>query len=166
MTTICCGADYSHCVDCYTKIPLTIDFIMAYKRKTWQEKLHNGLLSKVEVVDKKFADIPQGATMFIATPEIVDAYIRHIPKGVQSSLQQMRKDLAAGHNAEYCCPITSGIFLRIVAEAAYEEYMERKNLSKITPFWRMIDSKAPVAKKLTFGTDFIRAQRAKEGLGW
>ncbi|MFI4962682.1 MAG: hypothetical protein ACHP6H_02365 [Legionellales bacterium] len=137
---------------------------MAYKRKTWQEKLHNGKVSKIEVLDKNFADIPKGATMLIATPEIVDAYIRNIPKGTHTGLQQMRKDLAAEYNAQYCCPVTSGIFLRIVAEAAYGEYMAGKPLKKITPFWRMIDGKAPVTKKLTFGVAFIKEQRAKEGL--
>ncbi len=139
---------------------------MAYKRKTWQEKLHNGLPDKVEITDKKFADVPMGASMYIATPEVVDAYIRQIPKGTHTNLQQMRKDLAAEHNAEYSCPITSGIFLRIVAEAAYEEYMAGKPLKKITPFWRMIDSKAPAAGKLTFGVDFIKEQRSKEGLAF
>ena len=137
---------------------------MAYKRKTWQEKLHNGHPWKVEVVDKKFADIPEGATMLVATPEIVDAYIRDIPAGTQTTLQQMRKDLAAEYNAQFCCPITSGIFLRIVAEAAYEEYKAGKPLKKVTPFWRIIDSKAPVAKKLTFGTEFIKQQRSAESL--
>ncbi len=137
---------------------------MAYKRKTWQEKLHNDHPEKVEIVDKQFADIPAGASMYIATPMIVDAYIRNIPKGTHTSLQQMRKDLAAEHKAEYTCPITSGIFLRIVSEAAYEEIVAGKLLKNITPFWRMIDSKAPVAKKLSFGTDFIKEQRQKEGL--
>lgn len=137
---------------------------MAYRRKTWQEKLHNNHPEKVETVDRKFADIPAGASMYIATPEIVDAYIRNIPKGTHTSLQQMRKDLAAEHNAEYTCPITSGIFLRIVSEAAYEEIAAGKPLKNITPFWRMIDSKAPVAKKLSFGTEFIIEQRKKEGL--
>jgi hypothetical protein len=137
---------------------------MAYKRKTWQEKLHNNHPEKVEVVDSKFADIPAGASMYIANPLIVDAYIRNIPKGTHTSLQQMRKDLATEHNAEYTCPIISGIFLRIAAEAADEEYMAGKPLKKITPFWRMIDSKSPAAKKLTFGTDFVAQQRAAEGL--
>ncbi len=137
---------------------------MAYKRKTWQEKQHNNHPEKVEVVNEKFADIPAGASMYIATPLIVDAYIRNIPEGVHTSLQQMRKDLAAEHGAEYTCPITSGIFLRIVSEAAYEEFMGGKPLKKITPFWRMIDSKAPVAKKLSFGSDFVKELRQKEGL--
>jgi len=92
--------------------------IMAYKRKTWQEKLHNGHPWKVGVVDKKFADIPEGATMLVATPEIVEAYIRNISEGTNTTLQQMCKDLTAEYHAGYCCPITSGIFLRIVAEAA------------------------------------------------
>ncbi len=122
---------------------------MAYKRKTWQDKLHNGIPWKVEVTDKKFADVPEGATMLIATPEIVEAYIRNIPAGTHTSLQQMRKDLAAEYNAQYSCPITSGIFLRIVAEAAYEEYVAGKSLKKIAPFWRMIDKKARLRPNLS-----------------
>ena len=102
--------------------------------------------------------------MFVGTPEIVEAYIRNIPAGVHTSLQQMRKDLAADNNAEYSCPITAGIFLRIVAEAAYEEYIAGKSIKKIAPFWRIIDRKAAVVKKLTFGTELIAEQRAKEGL--
>ena len=137
---------------------------MAYKRKTWQEKMHNGIPPKVEITTKKFADVPDGATMFIGTPELVDAYIRNIPKGVHTSLQQMRKDLAAVYNAAYTCPVTSGIFLRIVAEAAHEAFIAGKPIKKTTPFWRMTDSRSPVAKKLTFGTEFVKEQREKEGL--
>ncbi len=118
----------------------------------------------MEVLDKRFGDVPAGASMFIATPEIVDKYIRNLPYGVAGSLQQMRKDLAANHNAQYCCPITSGIFLRIASEAAYEEYMAGKNIKDITPFWRMIDSKSPVIKKLACGAGFVKFQRVNEGL--
>jgi hypothetical protein len=104
--------------------------------------------------------------MLVSTPEIVDAYIRNIPEGVHTSLQQMRKDLAAAHNAEYSCPITSGIFLRIAAEAAWEAYTAGAPVGEVTPFWRMVDSKAPVCKKLSFGTDFIKQQREREGLSF
>ncbi|MBS1773492.1 MAG: hypothetical protein JST82_11590 [Bacteroidetes bacterium] len=135
---------------------------MTYKRKTWAEKMKPGMKPHVEKVDKDFADIPAGASMLIATPEIVDAYIRHIPKGSHTSLQQMRKDLAIEYNAEYTCPVTSGIFLRIVAEHAYEEYQKGKSLSNITPFWRILDRKSPSFKKLTFGTAFVEEQWEKE----
>lgn len=135
---------------------------MAAKRKTWAEKMNPDAEPKVKKVDSDFADIPAGATMLIATPNIVDDYIRHIPKGTTATLQQMRKDLAAEYNAEFMCPVTAGIFLRIVAENAYEEYLKGKPVSKITPFWRMIDKKSPAIKKLTFGADFVLEQRQKE----
>ena len=79
---------------------------MAYKRKTWQEKLHIDKQAHIEKIDKDFADIPAGCKMLVATPLIVDAYIRNIPKGSSTTLQQMRKDLASEYNADYTCPIT------------------------------------------------------------
>ena len=41
---------------------------MAYKRKTWHEKMNPKMEAKTEIVDRKFADIPEGAKMFIPTP--------------------------------------------------------------------------------------------------
>jgi hypothetical protein len=131
-------------------------------KKTWAEKYQTTAEPKIERTDKKFADIPEGVNLLIATPKIVDEYIRQIPKGKSTDIKTMRKDLAAEFHAEYTCPITSGIFLRIVAEKAYEEMQQGKK--QVTPFWRMIDPKSPTAKKLTFGTDFIKEQRAKEGI--
>lgn len=137
---------------------------MAHKRKSWQEKLHNGSTHKVEITDKKFADIPEGATMLVPTPEIVNTYISNIPTGHSVTLQQMRKDLAATYHAAYCCPITSGIFVRIAAEAAYEAHINGSQLADITPFWRIIDRKSPALKKLSSGPDFVMEQREREGL--
>ncbi len=133
-------------------------------KKTWQEKFNVAREPVVEITDKKFADIPEGSKMLIATPKVVDDYVKQIPKGKHTSLQQMRKDLAAEFNAAYTCPITSGIFLRIVSELAYEHYQNGTPLKKITPFWRMIDKKAPLAKKLSFGYEFVAEQRKNEGL--
>jgi len=137
---------------------------MVYKRKSWAEKMTSSAKPKVEVTDKKFADIPEGAKMLVATPKIVEEYVKNIPEGSSSTLQQMRQDLAREYCAEYSCPITSGIFLRIVAEHAYEELQKGKSVDEVAPFWRIIDSKAPAAKKLTFGMDFLKEQRKNEGL--
>lgn len=134
----------------------------AYKRKTWQEKLHDGRKPQVEKAVKDFAGIRAGQTMLIPTPELIDDYIRQIPKGKTVDTPTIRKDLAIANNAEATCPLTTGIFLRIVAEAAYEDYQSGKPMSKITPFWRVIDEGSPTAKKLTFGTQFIKEQRARE----
>lgn len=136
----------------------------AYKRKSWIEKRNTGKEPVIERIDGDFADIRSGETMLIATPAVVDDYIRQISRGRQTTLQQMRKDLAAAFHADKTCPVTAGIFLRIVAEAAWEEYQQGKALRSITPFWRIMDEKSPTAKKLSFGTDWLMAQRKKEGL--
>jgi len=141
------------------------DFIMgAYKRKTWVEKLHIDRQPVIEKAEKDFAGIRAGQIMLIPTPKIVDEYIRQIPKGRETDTATLRKDLAAEYHAEVTCPLTTGIFIRIAAEAAYEEYKKGKPLSKITPFWRVISEKSPVAKKLTFGTKLLTEQRKKEGI--
>jgi hypothetical protein len=134
------------------------------KRKTWQEKLHIDKKAEVKKIEFDFAGIPAGSKMLIPTPLIVDQYIRQIPKGHFTDLQQIRKDLAAEYNAEFTCPLTTGIFIRIVAEAAYEEYEKGKAISKITPFWRSLSARSPSAKKLSFGIQFLLDQQKKEGI--
>lgn len=133
-------------------------------RKTWAEKMNRGSKPKIEITDKNFADIPAGHSMLIATPEIVEEYVNNIPEGTNVSIKQMREDLAAEHHAEYTCPVTSGIFLRIVAENAYEQLQQGKSKDEIAPFWRMIDMKSTSAKKLACGLDFLKELRQKEGL--
>ena len=136
----------------------------AYKTKTWTEKLNIDRKPVVEKVNKDFAGVKAGQMMLIATAKIVDAYIRHIPKGKQADLNTIRKDLAAEYHAEITCPLTTGIFLRIAAEAAYEEFEKGKPVDKITPFWRVIDEQSNTAKKLSFGTKLLKEQRNKEGI--
>lgn len=137
---------------------------MAYKRKTWAEKMNPDTAPKVEITDKHFADVPEGATMLIATPTIVEEYVKHLPEGTNTTLQQMRKDLAAEYKAQYACPITTGMFLRIVSEKAYDEYKHGKDINEIAPFWRIVGLGSNTAKRLSFGTDFLAEQRRKEGL--
>ncbi len=136
----------------------------AYHRKSWIEKRDIEKQPVVKKLDKDFADMHTGEKMLIATPNIVDHYIRQIPSGKQNSLKTMRRDLATEYGADVTCPVTSGIFLRILAEAAWEEYLQGKALKNITPFWRIMDEHSPGAKKLSFGTDFLIERRKKEKL--
>jgi len=136
----------------------------SFKRKTWAEKMLPCRKYEVKKNDYDFADIPAGSKMLIATPKIVDDYVRQIPKGYFTDIKQIRKDLAAGYKAEYTCPVTTGIFIRIIAENAHEEYIKGRSLSKITPFWRALSAKSPSAKKLSFGIKFLKDQQKKEGI--
>lgn len=135
------------------------------KGKSWIDKVNDPTKTHVvKKLEKDFADMPAGAKMLIATPKIVDDYVRQIPKGKSGSLSTMRKDLAIEYGAEYTCPVTSGIFLRIVSEAAHEQIEKGTPLTKVAPFWRVIDEKSALNKKLSFGQNFVKQQRKKEGL--
>lgn len=127
-------------------------------RKTWTDKLHETKQAKVKRIETDFADIPAGSSMFIATPQIIDGYVKQLKKGAQVNIKTLRKDLALQHGADYTCPVTTGIFLRIVAEAAYENLQQGTPVSKLTPFWRVIEPDSPLAKKLSFGQDFLKKQ--------
>jgi ABC-type uncharacterized transport system ATPase subunit len=131
-------------------------------KKTWLDKLNETKEPKLKRIDIDFADIPAGSNMFIATPKIIDMYIQEIGVGKRVDTKTLRKDLALAHNADYTCPVTTGIFLRIVAEANYEKLQQGKNVEEITPFWRVIEPNSVLAKKLTFGQDFLLQQIEKE----
>ena len=132
-------------------------------QKSWDDRMEQDH-SVVKKLDKDFADMKAGSLMYISNPKTIATYIRNIPKGKAVNLKTMRNDLALEHAAEVTCPVTTGIFLRIVAEAANEQLDQGKAIGRITPFWRVIDTKMPLAKKLTFGTKLIREQRKKENL--
>ena len=100
--------------------------------------------------------------MFIATPRIIDEYIKHIPYGKSTELSTMRNDLATDYQADKTCPVTTGIFLRIVSEASYEELKSGKGIEEVTPFWRIVNPKSKLANKLECGAEFINKQRGNE----
>ena len=132
--------------------------------KSWQQKFDNGRIPVLESADKDWAGIPAGEKFLISTPAEIDAYIRHIPKGRAVSFATLKRDIALEHGTEYMCPLTAGIFTRIVAELAHEKISLGSPAEDVTPFWRVVDLKMPLAKKLSFGTDFIRTMREQEGL--
>ncbi len=135
------------------------------KGKSWSDKLNDpSKVHQLKRLEKDFADMPANSNMLIATPKIIDEYVRQIPKGSSSNLATMRRDLANEFGADYTCPVTSGIFLRIVSEAAHEQLQTGISINKITPFWRVVDEKSPLNKKLTFGEEFVKNQRKKEGI--
>jgi len=133
-------------------------------KKTWIEKRDTEKSFQVKRIDKKFADIPEGSTMFIATPQIIDNYVKDIPFGATTELSTMRNDLAIIYQADKTCPVTTGVFLRIVSEASFEEWKLGKSLDEVTPFWRIVDPNSKLAKKLECGIDFIQNQREQEGI--
>ena len=72
--------------------------------------------------------------------------------------------MAKEYQADKTCPVTTGIFLRIVPEASYEEYDNGIDLNTITPFWRMVGPNSKLAGKLACGIDFIAEIQTQENI--
>ncbi len=133
-------------------------------KQPWNDKLNKKAEPKVKHIDKRFSDIEEDSDMLVATPKIFEEYIRKIPKGEFVDIKKVRKDLAKRFKADATCPVTTGLFLRIVAESAFEKYQSGTKSSEIPPFWRVIAPNSSIAKKLSFGTEFITSMQKKEGI--
>jgi hypothetical protein len=139
-----------------------LETIMPSKPKTWKQKM-NAKPPHTVVLDKDFAGVPAGARLLISCPVEVENYLRtKVPPGETREIQQMRRELAAVYGADAACPVSTAIFLRTVAEAAWDEIEAGAPISEVAPFWRVVDPKSPLAKKLRAGSTWIEQQRLAE----
>ena len=129
-------------------------------KKSWIDKFNQPREKTIKVLDTNFSDMKVGDKMLIATPKIIDEYINQVPKSYTVDMKTMRKDLALTHQAEVTCPVTTGIFLRIVSEVSYENIIQGEKSP--TPFWRVVDPKSKLANKLACGPRFIQKMRDLE----
>ena len=132
--------------------------------KSWAEKMEKPALPEVKPLRHAFADLRENSRMLIPTPRLIEKYLMNTEPGTTVDIKQMRADLAAENHADGTCPMTTGIFLRIVSEYTNEMKMAGQPLKKLTPIWRVLHPRAPIWKKLTFDKDWILALQLKENL--
>ncbi len=130
--------------------------------KSWAEKLQGGQPAHISRMTKAMWGLKRGDKLFIATPKMVFDYMRSIRKGSTRTMGQMRASFAEAHGADGTCPMTSSIFARIAAEAALADVAAGAPVEKVTPFWRLIDEKSPIARKLSCGPAFVADMRQRE----
>lgn len=130
--------------------------------KSWDEKLLTSKPPRVEVVEKAFWGMIPGDRMLISSPKEIDALIREIPLGETRTVTQMKQTLADRHRAKITCPLTMGIFLRIVCEAAQARIEAGEPIDSVTPFWRAIEPKSALRKKFSFDPSVIDQHLARE----
>ena len=133
-------------------------------KMSWIDKRDSDYSYKIKTSTKSFADIEEGSKMLVATPLIIDSYIKKIPFGTVTNLSSLRDDLALEFQVDKTCPVSTAIFLKIVANASYEELSLGIDISEVAPFWRVVDPDSKLAKKLNCGIEFIINQRINEGL--
>ena len=131
-------------------------------RKSWQEKLADSKdLPKVVEINDKMSKRWGTGTVVIPAPIEVDEIMQKVPRGKLITTAQIRALLAKKHGATIGCPLTTGIFAWIAANAAEEAATEGKQ--DITPYWRTLKSGGELNEKYPGGVETQAVRLRKEG---
>jgi hypothetical protein len=134
----------------------------ASKKKSWQEKLADSKdLPKVAPIDCTKTKRWGEGTFVIPAPLEVDAAMKKVRRRKLTTIDAIRRVLAKKHGATIACPLTTGIFAWIAANAADEA--EQEGRSRITPYWRTLKSGGELNPKYPGGIKNLRARLAAEG---
>ena len=128
-------------------------------RKSWREKLETQDHSKIVQIPPRMTNRFGEGTMLIPRPLDVDALIRKAKKGQLITVSEIRSRLARDNNVDVTCPITTGIFVRICAEAAAEGLEDGKK--QVTPYWRVVKADGSLNEKFPGGAK-EQSRRLKE----
>ena len=133
-----------------------------WKPKTkWRDKLEKEQEPQVVDVPENWRKKYGPGKMLIPRPLDVDAQMRRVRKGRVVTQSALREKLAADQKVEYCCPMTTGIFIRIAAEAAEEDLQSGKK--RITPYWRVVKNDGSLNEKFPGGAKAQAAKLKEEG---
>ncbi len=119
-------------------------------RTSWRAKLEQPQEAKIVKVPPKMSHFGKGM-MLIPTPLLVDELVRKVGKGKLVTVSELRRRLAQDFSADLTCPLTTGIFLRIAAEAAEEDRANGRK--RITPYWRVVKDDGRLNPKFPGGID-------------
>lgn len=131
-------------------------------KKSWREKLADDKgLPKVAKVTGKMSKRRGQGTMVVPAPIEVDALMKQVPSGRVVTTNELRAALAKSHNADFACPLTTGIFSWIAAHAAAEA--EAEGAKDFTPFWRTLKTDGEVNAKFPGGVEQVAKRLRAEG---
>jgi hypothetical protein len=133
----------------------------------WVTKLRPDLQPKV---------VPDGkgsGTLLIPTPLLVAEEVRRVRRGRLVTAAAIRDRLAERFGADRTCPLTTGIFLSIIAGSAEEQLAAGRR--PVAPYWRVVDERGRLNPKFPPGVDRQamhlrreghRLERARNSTGW
>ena len=125
------------------------------KKRSWSEKLKDSKgLPKVEEITDKMSKRWGTGTVVIPAPLEVDELMKQVPEGKLVTINEIRSALARRHGATIGCPLTTGIFAWVAANAAEEQ--RRWGIAYITPYWRTLKNEGVINEKYPGG---LKAQK-------
>jgi hypothetical protein len=136
---------------------------MTRARKSWHEKLEKPVAGLPKVVDvpDKWVKTMGGRRVLVPTPMMVDELVRTVPQRKLITVGRIRQRLAQQFRADSTCPLTTGIFLRIISEAAEEDRQAGKK--QLTPYWRVVKDDGGLNPKFPGGVEGHAQKLREEG---
>jgi hypothetical protein len=125
------------------------------KPTDWRKRFGAAKDPHVVMLHTDFAGVRAGNTMLISSPGEIANYVARIPQGETRTVDRLRNELARKAGATAMCPVTTAIYLRVVAEVALTDLAEGKPLDQVVPFWRVVTPDSKVAQKLSCGPDHV-----------
>ena len=130
-------------------------------RTPWKVKM-------LKPADNQFVEMPEiwakkmgHGTLLIPTPKRICEMVNEIHEGDVITLEQLRRMLADETEAAHACPMTTGIFLRYVAEATVEQWNEGG--PTLAPFWRVVQNDYKLNPKFPGGPEQQAERLEREG---
>jgi alkylated DNA nucleotide flippase Atl1 len=144
---------------------------MAYKKKTWQEKLvDRENFPKILPLEKKFpcynavhkmgAEV--GDDIVLANASEIVELMKKVPYGKVTTIVEICTSLAKRHHVAGCCSLTTGIFIMTAANAVEEAKREGKELD--IPYWRTLKADGFLNEKFPGGAESHKRLLEDEGL--
>ena len=135
---------------------------MAKLKISWIKKLRDDKdLPKVIEINEKMSKRWGTGTCVIPAPREVDEIMNKVPRGKLLTINEIRQILAKKHGATISCPITTGIFAWISANAAEEFKIEGKK--RTTPYWRTLKTGGIINEKYPGGVKTQKKLLEEEG---
>ena len=103
---------------------------------------------------------PRGR-MLIPTPLLVAKVLRRVPRGRLITAAGLRARLARQSGADFTCPMTTGIFLNILAGATEEALADGRRA--VAPDWRVVGQDGRLPPKFPPGRARQAAHLRMEG---
>jgi len=132
------------------------------KGKSWSEKLKDSKnLPRVEKITDKMSKRWGTGTVVIPAPTEVNEMMRRVPERKLITINEIRAALAKKHEATIGCPMTTGIFAWIAANAAEEQ--REKGEEDTTPYWRTLKTGGVINPKYPGGVEAQKNLLENEG---
>jgi alkylated DNA nucleotide flippase Atl1 len=128
---------------------------------TAREKLHKDQQRRLVDIPKQMAKRIGSGKMLIPRPLDIDDMVRKVPKGKLTTIGRIRTRLAAKHGANLTCPLCTGIFLRLTAEASEEDQLAGRK--KFTAYWRVVRDDGSLIDRFPDGVEGHAVRLEAEG---